>query len=353
MRSSAIVFSEGKVMTQPYLNIEIIQKQYSKKNVLQDINIQIEKGEVIAIMGPSGGGKTTLARCLAGFESFEGKVVLDNKDISKLQPKDRSIGIVPQDGALFPHLNVFENVAYGIKSRTKKNERVHELLTMVHLEDLDVSLSKRIDQLSGGQQQRVAVARALGGDPKVIILDESFSALDQWLRISVRREILKGLKAVNATVIVITHDVSEAFELADRVAVLEAGHLVQFDTVTNLYTKPDSLSVAQLVGNANIISYNESQMGNDFIDRTVSGSAKRVLMVRPENVTLTNNQNSENPQLKATISDIRNTGPLKHYYMVLADTNEEIIGLDSSFSNVNVGDVVSINISKESIIYSC
>ena len=300
MRSSTIVFSEGKVMTQPYLNIEIIQKQYSKKNVLQDINIQIEKGEVIAIMGPSGGGKTTLARCLAGFESFEGKVVLDNKDISKLQPKDRSIGIVPQDGALFPHLNVFENVAYGIKSRTKKNERVHELL-----------------------------------------------------RISVRREILKGLKAVNATVIVITHDVSEAFELADRVAVLEAGHLVQFDTVTNLYTKPDSLSVAQLVGNANIISYNESQMGNDFIDRTVSGSAKRVLMVRPENVTLTNNQNSENPQLKATISDIRNTGPLKHYYMVLADTNEEIIGLDSSFSNVNVGDVVSINISKESIIYSC
>ena len=341
-------------MTDKYLRIDIRSKDYSKKRVLSDIQLDIDQGEVIAIMGQSGSGKTTLARCLAGFEEYEGEIFLDGRDISKMHPKDRSIGIVPQDGALFPHLNVEQNVGFGIKGKKGRSEKVREFLSLVKLEDIENTATKKVDQISGGQQQRVAVARAMAGNPKVIILDESFSALDQWLRISVRRQILESLKSVNCTVIVITHDVNEAFELADRVAVIQDGKLVQFDTSDNLYLCPNSLSVAQLVGIANVVNYDEEIYGTGFKDFSqhseVSGNVK-VLMSRPEDVVSLDAGIGTPTRIAATIESIKSSGPTKHIYLTIDKTGEPIISTDEFLATQAVGESVEIGISSEGIIY--
>ena len=341
-------------MTDKYLRIDIRSKDYSKKRVLSNIKLDIDQGEVIAIMGQSGSGKTTLARCLAGFEEYEGELFLDGRDISKMHPKDRSIGIVPQDGALFPHLNVEQNVGFGIKGKKGRSDKVKEFLSLVKLEDIENTATKKVDQISGGQQQRVAVARALAGNPKVIILDESFSALDQWLRISVRRQILESLKSVNCTVIVITHDVNEAFELADKVAVIQDGKLVQFDTPDNLYVQPSSLSVAQLVGIANVVKYDQEIFGTGYKDFSLPSKVSEndsVLMSRPEDVVCGGSGIDMVARIPAKIDFIKSSGPTKHVYLTIERTGESIISTDESLAQKDVGESVEIGISSQAIIY--
>lgn len=342
-------------MTDPFLKIRIDSKKYSKKHVLSNISLEINRGEVVSIMGASGSGKTTLARCIAGFEDFDGELLLDGQDISKVHPKNRRIGIVPQDGALFPHLNVEGNIGYGIKDRASKKSKIAELLEIVELDTEQDILTKKVDQLSGGQQQRVAVARALSSDPELIILDESFTSLDQWLRITVRKQILDSIKSTNTTVIVITHDIAEAFELADRIAVIDDGKLVQYDDSETLYSKPKSISIAQLVGATNAIEYKEELYGSNFLyffeENDHDKTAEKVLMARPEQVQPYDESVHDHVPVAAQVKDIKVSGPTKHLYLTIDQTGETLISTDLAFAAKSIGEKVAVGFPDSVIVY--
>jgi iron(III) transport system ATP-binding protein len=230
---------------------------YGATRVLHGVDLTVPAGSLTAILGPSGCGKTTLLRLIAGFERPEaGTIRLGERmlyqDGRSVPPEQRRIGYVAQEGALFPHLRVDENVAFGLRlDKGSRARRVAELLDMV---GLDGSLAARYPhQLSGGQQQRVALARALAPSPSVILLDEPFASLDAGLRESTRRAVAESLAAVGATAILVTHDQAEALSLADQVAVMRAGRLVQVAAPGDLYAHPVDVEVARSIGEAVIL----------------------------------------------------------------------------------------------------
>lgn len=247
--------------------------------VLEEVSFEIEPGELVAAVGQSGSGKTTLLRLLAGFErpdsgtiSLGGGTVVSDSEF--VLPEKRNIGFVFQDLALFPHLSVAKNIAFGIKDKSVAAKRVQELIETVGLGGLE----KRYPwQLSGGQQQRVAIARSLAPKPSVLLLDEPFSSLDQSIRFQVRTEIQEILKLTGTTAIIVTHDIEDAYAMANRMLVLDHGKLVQFDTPEQVYLKPVNDRVARLGGKLNLI---DAESG---IRAGESGKT----IVRPEHVILT------------------------------------------------------------------
>lgn len=223
--------------------------------VLHEIDLDVRPGEVIALLGPSGCGKTTLLRSISGLERIgAGQILVDGRTVASPthheRPERRRIGMVFQDWALFPHMTVGENVAYGVPRGTDRADRVREALAMVGLAGLD---DRMPSTLSGGQQQRVALARALAPQPSVLLLDEPFSNLDTGLRVQVRAEVHRLLTGVGMTAIFVTHDQEEAFVLGDRVAVMRDGRVEQFDTPAAIYDHPASAWVASFVGDANFV----------------------------------------------------------------------------------------------------
>ena len=237
------------------LTLDDIVHRYSGGAIAVDhVTLEIGAGELVALLGPSGCGKTTLLRIIAGFiAQSSGKVVVGGKRIDELPPNRRNIGIVFQNYALFPHMTVAENVGYGLAARgTDKAaaaKRTAELLALVQLGHLAERLTK---QLSGGQQQRVALARALAIEPRVLLLDEPFSALDKSLRLDMQIEIKRIQRAAGTTAIIVTHDQEEALGMADRVAVLSQGRLEQFAPPSEVYDTPATYFVNQFVGTANV-----------------------------------------------------------------------------------------------------
>jgi iron(III) transport system ATP-binding protein len=226
-------------------------------NVLHSLNLSVAPGELTAVLGASGVGKSTLLRLIAGFEApTEGTISLDGKVISTPQavttPEQRSIGIVPQDAALFGHLTVAQNVGFGLASLSKqaRTERIAELLKLVELSDL---ADRKPAQLSGGQQQRVALARALAPKPKLVLLDEPFSALDAELRDRLRADVKRALRAEGATAILVTHDQEEALSIADRVAVLRDGTIAQVGSPLEIYNAPADVGIATFLGDSVVI----------------------------------------------------------------------------------------------------
>ena len=219
---------------------------------LDGVDLTVHSGGLHAVIGPSGCGKTTLLRMLAGFDGpdageirFDGEVVADRKRV--LAPERRRVGLVPQDGALFPHLDVAANVAFGLQghSRADRRRRVEELLELTGLEGLG---PRRPHELSGGQQQRGPLARALAPGPSVVLLDEPFSSLDTQLRTSLRDQVAQALRATGATALLVTHDQTEAFAIADQVSLMRAGRLVATGSPTELYHHPVDLAAARFVG---------------------------------------------------------------------------------------------------------
>jgi iron(III) transport system ATP-binding protein len=340
-------------MDDSYLNVKIVSKKFSGTEILNGIEFSLHRGEVLCLMGASGSGKTTLARCIAGFEQFEGNIVLNSKDITHVHPRSRRVGIVPQDGALFPHLNVEGNIGFGIKDKNIRKEKIRKLLEIVELDQIDGILKKKVDQLSGGQQQRVAVARALSSDPEVIILDESFTSLDQWLRATVRKQILNSIKKTNTTVIVITHDIAEAFELGDRVGVIDSGKLVQIGSSSEIYSEPVNLEVAKLVGSANILSFDETNFGANFKDFTSKqedlDAENKVLMLRPEHIVLAGPDSDL--RIPAKIVDIKVNGPLTDVFLSLEDRGDLLVSSNQELAGKNIGDEVEISFSDSGIVY--
>ncbi|MCA0239601.1 MAG: ABC transporter ATP-binding protein [Proteobacteria bacterium] len=261
---------------------------------LSDVSIDIRTGELVAVIGPSGSGKSTLLKLVAGLESGNtGSILLDGDDLSRKPVHQRHIGMVFQSYALFPHLNVAENVAYGLKLRkvpaAERSRKGSELLELVGLGEF---AARPISKLSGGQQQRVALARALAIDPRALLLDEPLAALDAGIRGHLRDQIRTLQKRFNATTLLVTHDQEEALTMADRVAVLKDGRLLQLATPRDIYERPASCAVAEFVGLSTLmpaIVTGDGQLDLGFAQlRADTGARKRgdavTVLVRPEHV---------------------------------------------------------------------
>jgi putative spermidine/putrescine transport system ATP-binding protein len=296
------------------LTLDDIVHRYGASIAVDHVTLEIQAGELVALLGPSGCGKTTLLRIIAGFiAQTSGQVVVGGKRIDALPANRRNIGIVFQNYALFPHMTVAENVGYGLAARgtdaaaTKK--RTTEMLELVQLGHLADRLTK---QLSGGQQQRVALARALAIEPRVLLLDEPFSALDKSLRLDMQIEIKRIQRAAGTTAIIVTHDQEEALGMADRVAVLSHGKLEQFAAPSAVYDTPATYFVNQFVGTANVFPGTlEAVHADGALVRLADGSTMQTLApaaklavgasvvacVRPENLRLA----AEGDGLPATV----------------------------------------------------
>jgi spermidine/putrescine transport system ATP-binding protein len=237
------------------LNCQQLSKSFDGNPVLQSVNLSVNSGEFLTLLGPSGCGKTTLLRLIAGLESIDsGTIHIQNTDCTHLPPAERPLHVVFQQYALFPHLSVFDNVAFGLAcanvAKPERKQRVEQTLQRVNLLDHQ---HKKPHQLSGGQQQRVAIARAIVLQPLILLLDEPFSALDYKLRVQTRLELKKLQRELNMTFILVTHDQEEALTLSDRIAVMNHGNIEQIGTPREVYEKPRNLFVAQFIGDANIL----------------------------------------------------------------------------------------------------
>ncbi|THV38551.1 ABC transporter ATP-binding protein [Glycomyces buryatensis] len=230
------------------LSIEGLRKSFGGTVALDGVDLHVTEGDLVAVLGPSGCGKTTLLRCTAGFERADaGSISVAGKRIDHLPPQSRRIGVVPQEGALFPHLTVGRNVAYGLRGAARRSGRVAEVLKLVGLGGFE---SRMPHELSGGQRQRVALARAMAPRPELILLDEPFSALDAGLRQVVRAEVAAALRADGATAVLVTHDQDEALSLAGKVAVMREGRIIQFAEPQEVYRSPADPWTASFVGDA-------------------------------------------------------------------------------------------------------
>ena len=240
------------------LRLDKVSKSYGQVEAVRSLSLELAQDETLALLGPSGCGKSTLLRLVAGLETVDsGSIYLANKDITTASPQTRGFGMVFQDYALFPHLNVEKNIAFGLAGQSKeaKRERVGELLELVGLSGYE---SRRIHELSGGEQQRVALARALAPRPPILLLDEPLSNLDMTLRENLKRELRFILSQVNIRAIYVTHDQSEAFALANRIAIMKDGQIMQLAKQNELFGHPANLWVARFLGHANL--YNAKQL---------------------------------------------------------------------------------------------
>ncbi|ABR55923.1 ABC transporter related [Methanococcus aeolicus Nankai-3] len=320
------------------LKLANVSKAYSNTKILNNINFECEN-ELISLLGPSGCGKTTCLRTIAGFEiPSNGKIFLNGNDITNIPPNKRNIGMVFQSYALFPHLNVYENVAYGLKiKKLKKNEikeKVKDALNMVNLEGFE---NYNINELSGGMQQRVAVARALVIEPEVLLLDEPLSNLDAKLRIKMRRELKKLQRDLDIPSIYVTHDQEEALTISDRIGVMNNGKIEQLDRPENIYTYPKTEFIANFIGNINEVSKNILTYLNIDYDK------KYKYFVRPENVVVGKGD------FTGKIVDIEYLGNLVRY-AIKYDDNIIISEIHNTKTILKEGDEVSFNIEKDDIL---
>ncbi|MEM3742697.1 MAG: ABC transporter ATP-binding protein [Nitrososphaerota archaeon] len=284
------------------LELVNIYKYYGKITALEDINLEVGKGELLTILGPSGSGKSTLLKIIGGFEEpSRGKIYINGKLMNGVPPYARPTSMVFQDLALFPHLNVFNNIAYGLKiKKVPSNEikkKVREVAELLHIEEL---LDRRITQLSGGQQQRVALARSLILEPEILLLDEPLGPLDVKLRKEMQLELRRIQKRLNSTWIYVTHDHEEAMVMSDRVAILNSGRIIDVGVVKEIYEKPKNRFIAEFLGEVNIIecivdhvegSAFTASSGDLRIEGLTAGKLEKGdrvnILVRPEKIGIT------------------------------------------------------------------
>jgi sulfate transport system ATP-binding protein len=282
-----------------------LSKSFKQTKVLEDIDFDVAEGESLVLLGASGSGKTTILRVIAGLEEPDtGRVILHGKDVTELPARERGVGVIFQDYALFPRMTVEQNIGYGLRIRGKAKKEIKETVArLLELIGLEEHRKKMPSQLSGGQQQRVAIARTLAYEPEVLLFDEPFGALDAQTRVRLRREIRALLKKIKVPAIFITHDQEEALELGDRIAVLNAGRIEQVGTPDEVYNKPETEYVATFLGAANlllgVVHGASVEIGTTALPAAEETARFREgqsvkLIFRPEDVTL-----SESGQLPA------------------------------------------------------
>ncbi|MFS0647014.1 ABC transporter ATP-binding protein [Siminovitchia sp. 179-K 8D1 HS] len=242
-----------------YTFIDKIRKTFNHQTVLNDIEISVEKGELATLLGPSGCGKSTLLRILAGLTKPDaGSIFLEGKNITHFDPKERAIGMVFQSYALFPNMNVVENIAFGLKMKKEGSPTIKKKVArMIELTGLEGKEKSYPRELSGGQQQRVALARSLVTEPKLLLLDEPLSALDAQIRKKLQQQLRTIQQALNMTMVLVTHDQEEAMAVSDRIFILNKGKIAQQGTPHDIYTRPANEFVARFIGNYNVLSKKE------------------------------------------------------------------------------------------------
>ncbi len=302
---------------------------------LNDVSVTIRKGEFFTLLGPSGCGKTTLLRLIAGFEMpTSGEILLDGQDITWLPPNKRPVNTVFQSYALFPHLTVAQNVAFGLQMQGKPAAEVKETTArMLALVKLEAMAGRKTSQLSGGQQQRVALARALAPQPKVLLLDEPLSALDLKLRKEMQIELKRLQTETGITFVFVTHDQEEALTMSDRIGVMSAGKLQQVGSAKDIYTRPVNRFVASFIGETNFLTATGEAGGmarlatGDLVEAAAPAGAKVTLAVRPEQVRLA--EAADPGAIAATITNLVYFGTDTHCHFALKDGTEVVARLQS------------------------
>lgn len=318
------------------MSIEIhnVSKSFGSFQALEHINLEIQTGELVALLGPSGSGKTSLLRIIAGLESADqGAIYFDNENITGITAKERKVGFVFQHYALFRHMTVFENVAYGLKVRPRKERpskkeieaKVHELLDLVKLQDL----AKRYPaQLSGGQRQRVALARALAVEPKVLLLDEPFGALDAKVRKELRRWLRRLHDEFQISSIFVTHDQEEALDVADKIVVMNQGKIEQIGTPNEVYENPQSPFVYDFLGSVNLFKgrLNNGRLKHGDSVVTIpewngSNHQEAIAYARPHDINISRERVGEEA-VNASVTHLHIVGPIVQIELVRKDTEE-------------------------------
>lgn len=329
-----------------------VSKYFDDDKVLDNINLTVQKGEFMTLLGPSGCGKTTTLRIIGGFESpDEGSVVFDGKDITNVPPYERQLNTVFQKYALFPHLNVYDNIAFGLRikkvNKSEIDRRVKEILRLVNLSGFE---NRKIDRLSGGQQQRIAIARALVNEPNLLLLDEPLGALDLKLRKEMQHELKAIQQRVGITFIYVTHDQEEALTMSDTIVVMDHGKIQQIGSPVDIYNEPINSFVADFIGESNIINgtmikdYLVNFSGKDFIclDKGFEEMEDVEIVVRPEDVEITS---PEKGMLVGEVKSVVFMGV--HYEMIVSVDNYEYLIHSTRYSEV--GEKVGLILEPDSI----
>ena len=350
-----IIFNIQKevfILSQNIIEIKNVSKTYGDNTVLNNLSLNIRKNEFLTLLGPSGCGKTTTLKILAGFESGDsGKVLFNGEDISNLPPYKRQLNTVFQKYALFPHMNVYENIAFGLKikkvSKSEIDKKVSEMLKLVALEGFE---KRSIDSLSGGQQQRIAIARALVNEPKVLLLDEPLGALDLKLRKEMQSELKRIQQRLGITFIFVTHDQEEALTMSDTIVVMNKGVIQQMGSPEDIYNEPANAFVADFIGESNIVN---GTMLEDLkvefcdhvftcVDKGFNTNEAVDVVIRPEDIEITS---PENGMITGKVNSVKFKGV--HYEIeVLEHEHKWIV---HNIKNAEIGAMVGLNISPESI----
>jgi putative spermidine/putrescine transport system ATP-binding protein len=347
-----------------HLSLNNISKQFSTNKVVQDFNLNVQKGEFVSFLGPSGCGKTTTLRMIAGFEiPSTGNIILDDEDITNKAPNQRNVGMVFQAYALFPNMTVAQNIGFGLKIRREKKEfiraRVTEMLSLIHLEQKGDSYPY---QLSGGQQQRVALARALAIHPQVLLLDEPLSALDAKIRVSLRAEIRAIQRKLGITAIYVTHDQEEALSISDRIVVMYEGKIEQVGSPFEIYNFPTTAFVAGFVGTLNttaaevvdpathLLQIDGVQLqAAEGLDGMLKGD-KITIAIRPERFNFVSQERKANI-LDCTIENITFLGSVVRIQVLVGSNRFYMDTFNNPFLELpKIGDKDQVTCSREAVL---
>jgi iron(III) transport system ATP-binding protein len=351
----------------PLLSLKTLSKKFDKTAAVADVSLDVERGEFFGLLGPSGCGKTTTLRVIAGLEQPDsGTVEFEGQDITSLPAERRGFGMVFQNYALFPHLNVLENVAFGLRARHKPKpeiiERVKSALELVQLPGYE---KRRVDELSGGQQQRVAIARAIAIEPALLLFDEPLSNLDVTLREETRGELRELVTRLGLTAVYVTHDQEEAFALCDRISVMEGGRILQTGRPRDLYERPAKLSVGKFLGRNNLIRVMRLSASKSEVSefKTLDGghvirvhvddknlvplNQPCILAIRPEHVVVTNSGATSENSFPAAVREINFAGATSSIKLDANGLLLEALALDAD--RLAVGDQRTVVLPPERI----
>lgn len=328
-----------------------------KKYILKGLNLDVEKGELVSLLGPSGCGKTTTLRVVAGFvENQQGEFVLDGSNMTNTPVHKRNFGLVFQSYALFPHLNVYDNVAFGLKIRKMDKaliaKKVNAVLKVCGLEEMAKRFPK---QMSGGQRQRVALARALVIEPKLLLLDEPLSNLDAKLRINMRMEIKRIQKQLGITTLFVTHDQEECFSISDKVAIMNNGIIEQYDTPEQIYQRPKTEFVARFIGFENFLHLKQQGEAYFAQDKTefevlhrVDSGKEYIGTIRPDDIELADEKQTKNV-ISGTIGVRTFLGKTYQYEVVLNQGEKFLVNLRAE-KIYQAGEIIRLSLPKEKLI---